>query len=142
MEQRDLIRDQIEQLGRVLGKLLAEFFKLKAEGKNEQGIEFLQTQFDSKLNIEIDELIHLTEGELKKYLSKRNITIGHFESIGESLKEIGEQIMVNDKRKAQIYLNKAIQLIDFEDEASKTMSFERMKLKSNIEVMLNNCKKP
>lgn len=39
MEQRDLIKDQIEQLGRVLGKILVDFLGLKSGGQIEHGIE-------------------------------------------------------------------------------------------------------
>lgn len=39
MERRDLIKDEIEQFGRVLGVIIANFLGLKAKGEVTQGIE-------------------------------------------------------------------------------------------------------
>ena len=39
MEQRDLIKDQIEQLGKVLAKIIADFLEFKSSGNVNQGIE-------------------------------------------------------------------------------------------------------
>lgn len=61
------------------------------------------------------------------------MAVGHFETLGEYLREIGESKMSNDKNKANIYLTKSLELLDLEDEISKTMSFQRQNLKSKIE---------
>ncbi|MEM6524269.1 MAG: hypothetical protein AAF693_10770 [Bacteroidota bacterium] len=39
MEQRDLLRDQIEQVGKVLAKLLSDFPGLKSKGEAFQGMQ-------------------------------------------------------------------------------------------------------
>lgn len=136
MEQRDLIKSQIEQLGRVLGKIFADFLGLKSSGQIEQGIEMTNEQLKSELDIDIDILVGLSKDELKKYLIERKMTIGHFETLAEYIKEIGESNVAYDKNKAKIYLIKSLELLDLEDEMSKTISFERLNLKSKIENML------
>lgn len=139
MEKRDLIKDQIEQLGRVLGKILADLIGLKSSGQLEQGIEMSKRQFKSELDIDIDKLVALSKDELKICLVERKMVIGHFETLGEYLKEIGNRKMSYDKNKAKDYLTKSLELLDLEDEISKTMSFERQNLKSKIENMLQQC---
>ena len=56
MEQRDLLKDQIEQLGKVLAKILPDFLGLKSEGQISQGIEITNHRLRSELDIEIEEL--------------------------------------------------------------------------------------
>lgn len=139
MEKRDLIKDQIEQFGRVLGKILADFLGLKSSGLVEQGIEVASEQLKSNFDIDIDELITLPIKELKRYLAERKISTGHVEILGKYLLEIGESKISNDKKKANLYLTRSLELLDLEDELSNTISFERQGLKSNIENMLRQC---
>ena len=133
MEQRDLVKDQIEQLGKALGKILANFLGLRISGQIEQGIEATNKQLKTELDIDIAEVIILSKAELKTYLVERKMAIGHFDTLGEYLKEIGNHQMSYDKNKAKIYLQKSLELLDLEDEISNTISFERQKLKSKIE---------
>ena len=123
MEKRDLLKDEIEKISRVLGKMLANILGFKSLGDIEQGIKENKEQLKSNLDIDIDELITLSIRELKEYLVKRKMTIGHFE-------------MKNDKDKAKVYLTKSLELIHLENEISQTMSFERLSLKSEVENML------
>ena len=136
MEQRDLIKDQIEQLGKVLGQILAGFLGFKSSGQIDQGIKVTNRQLKSELDIDIDELVTASKNELKKYMVERKMATRHFESLGEYLREIGERKMSNDKNMAKIYLMKSLELLDLEDEISQTISFERLNLKSKIENML------
>ena len=136
MEQRDLIQDQIEQLGRALGKILANFLGLKSSGQIEQGIEVTIKQLKTELDIDIAELVVLSKDELKTFLVERKMVIGHFETLAEYLKEIGNSKISNDKKKAKIYLTKSLELLDLEDEISNTISFERQNLKTEIESIL------
>ena len=53
------------------------------------------------------------------------------------MKEIGIEEMKTDKAKAKLYLLKAIELIEIADESTKTMTFDRMNLKTEIEKILS-----
>ena len=137
MERRDLIKDQIEQLGRVLGKIIADFFGLKSSDQIEQGVEVTNKQLKTELDIGITELVVLPKADLKTYLVERKIGIGHFETLGEYLIEIGNHQMSYDKNQAKVYLTKSLELLDLEDEISNTISFERQNLKSKIKNILH-----
>ena len=139
MEQRDLVKDQIEQLGKVLGQIIAGFLGYKSSGRIDQGVEVTNRQLKSELSIDIDELVATSQNELKKYMVERKMATRHVESLGEYLREIGECRMSSNKNLAKTYLSKSLELLDMEDEISQTISFERQHLKSRIEDMLQQC---
>ena len=139
MEQRDFIRDQIEQLGRVLGQAIASFLGLKSTGNVSKGIEVANQQLKSELDIDINELLNLSKIELKKYFNNRNFSDEHLEQLAEYFKEIGKSKVDYDKKGAKTHLKKAITLLEIVDETTKTMSFERINKKTEINNVLQQC---
>ena len=137
MQKRDLIKDQIEQLGRVLGKALATLLELKPSGKVEEGIGITSKQLKSELDIDLEKIVALSKGELEQYLRSRNIAAGHFEILARYFNEIGKEKLSTDESTARTYLMKALELLDLEDTASQNFSFDRLNLKTKIE---NNLK--
>ena len=134
MERRDLLKDQIEQLGKVLGKILADFLGLKSTGDVAQGIEISNERFQSELDIDIEKLLTLNRSDLKEYLRTRKLMAGHFELLSGYLTEIGKT--KTTKAEMDLYFKKAIELLDIADEISKTVSFERMNKKNEIKNVL------
>lgn len=133
MLKRDFLLAQIEQISKVLSKILSDFLGLKSGGDMDQGIELMQEQLKAELDIDLEVLITLSKEEMKSYLLERKMANNHFEKLAEYLKEIGMRNSTNDREKANNYLKKALELIDLEDELYETMSFSRMKLRKEIE---------
>lgn len=136
MQQRDILLDQIEQLGRVLGRILDEFLRLKSAGKISQGIGVTNEQFKTKLDIDINTIINLHKNDLKNYLEDKKLTAQHVEILAQYLKAIGESTINSDKNKGKKYLEKAIVLFDISDELTATFSLDRMDKKREIEHIL------
>lgn len=134
MEQRDILKDQIEQLGRVLGQILSDFLKIKSKGDVEQGMEISNQRLQSELDIDIEKLISLSNDGLKEYLNTRKLNESHLEILSEYLIEHGKA--KTSKIEQELYFTKAIKLLDIADEVSKTVSFERMNKKDEIENVL------
>ena len=130
---------QIEQLGKVLGKILADFLGLKSKGQVSQGIEISNEQLKSELDIDINKLITLPKNELKDYLLKRKLTENHLEILSEFLMEIGKSKIESNTADAKIYLEKSLEILEIADEVSKTMSFDRINRKKKIENVLQQC---
>jgi len=131
MEQRDLIKDQIEQIGRVLGKILADFLGLKSKGQITKGIDVSNEQLKSELDIDIDKLIGLSKNELKVYLQNRKLTEVHLEILSDIVIEIS--VSKIGKEYAKTNLEKSLEILEIADEISKTMSFDRINKKTKIE---------
>ena len=140
MEQRDLLKDQIEQLGRALGRILAEFLGTKTEGDIAQSIEISNERFKSELDIDIEQLRTLDKEELAAYLCQRQLAAAHLETLSKYMAIIGTEISDEKMDEAKQYLKRAIDLLDMADEFSNTVCFERMKEKGEIENTLNNYK--
>jgi len=136
MEQRDLLKDQIEQVGRVLGKILFDFVGIRTNGNVSQGIEISNERLQSELDIDIEKLKTLNKTELIEYVKNRKLTAVHLETLSEYLKEVGKATTEINKSEAKLYLEKAIELLDIVDEISRTISFDREDKKSEIENVL------
>ncbi|MEM9299446.1 MAG: hypothetical protein AAGA64_13805 [Bacteroidota bacterium] len=100
MGQRDLLRDQIEQIGKVLATLLSDFLGLKSKGEALHGIEITNQRLQEQLNIQIEKLVTLTKTELKEYLKTRKLTAERLEILSDYVKEIGIVELETNKRKA------------------------------------------
>ncbi|NLX72413.1 MAG: hypothetical protein GXY94_03805 [Bacteroidales bacterium] len=138
MEQRDLLKDQIEQLGKVLANILSDLLGLKSKGQTSQGIEATNQRLQGELDIDIEKITTLTKKELKDYLKNRHLRAEHLEILSECLKEIGKGKIEENKKDAKMKLEKAIELLDIADEISKTMSFDRINKKKEIENVLQS----
>ncbi|WP_435263802.1 hypothetical protein [Tenacibaculum sp. nBUS_03] len=136
MEQRDLLKDQIEQLGKVLAKILSDFLGFKSSGNITQGIEISNESLQSELDIDIEKIMTLNKTELDEYIRNRQLTEIHLELLSEYLKEVGLAKSKIDNSDAHLCLQKAIELLDVADEISKTMSFDRINKKSEIKNVL------
>ena len=90
MIQRDIIQQQIEQLGRALGKIVTAFLGLKSQGKVAEGFQIANHQFKSELDIDIDKLLGFDKKALADFFEDRPITSGHLEQIAEYVLELGE----------------------------------------------------
>ena len=56
MEQRDFLQKQIDQLGRVLGKLLADLIGLQNQGEVSEGIEITSQKLKDELDLDLESL--------------------------------------------------------------------------------------
>jgi len=142
MQQRDFLVKQIEEMGKVLAKVVANFLKLKLDGKLKDGIEITNQQFEEKLDISIETILELDKPKLQQYFEQLKTHTEYIESISEYFFEIGTSYL--EKENALKYLNKAQDLLSISDNISQTASFARIqnlnKIKAKIQNLNNNKK--
>lgn len=131
MEHRDLIKEQIEQIGRVLGRLLADFFSMKTEGDLDLAIEETNAQLKSELDLDIDQLIHFSSEDLAKYILERKFRDTDIEKLANYFYEIG-QFRKSNAQPSAPYFKTAQALLAINDSFSKTITFERIALLQKI----------
>ena len=136
MQQRDILKDQIEQLGQALGKLISKFLKLDSSGDITSHIEFTNQQLKSELDIDLDQLVGFNQNELKGFIEEKNFTAEHLEMISEYLAKIGTHKANSKKDNANAYLTKAIDLLESANDISQMISFDRIKRIKEIKNML------
>jgi len=97
MQQRDILQDQIENLGKVLGKLISKFLNLDPKENIANHIEITNEQLKSELDIDLVKILEFNENELKDFVEKRNLTVDHLELLSEYLIKIGIIKIENNK---------------------------------------------
>ncbi len=135
MEKRDLIQDQIEQLGFFLRKLLADFIKNKSVGNEHVSLELISKQLKNEIDFDLEFFITLTNEEMKKYVLKYNFSSQHLDNLSNLLIEMNASEF-NNKIINQQYLIKAIELLDLNDQISNSISLDRNIKKSEIKDLL------
>jgi len=123
MEQRDLLKEQIEQLGRAIGKVITGFLGLKADGNVQKGIDITNQQFKSELDIDIERLLSLNKPELTDYLLTKNIGETSIVQLAEYVEMIGES-QTDNAAKAGAF-NSAVNLYEIANAQSATFDMNR-----------------
>ena len=141
MEHRDLIKDQIEQLGKVLARILSDFMGFKSEGKTGPGIEVTNESLKSELDLDIELILSKKEEELSNYFKAHKLTDEHIEEIADYLFEIGEHSISSDKNYAKTVYNRVLKLFKIVDGSSNSYSFDRINKKGKVELALSKINK-
>ena len=128
MEQEDYIKRQIDQLGRALGKILADLIGLKTGGEMSEGIEEADQALKNALNLKIDDLISIPAEKFVQTLQEAgklnndNLTI-----LADLLLLIAEELDQNEPENEKIknlYM-RSLTIYEHIDKTSSTFSFER-----------------
>lgn len=138
MQHRDLLKDQIEQLGKVLSGILADFIGMKTRGETAQGISNLAQQFKEKLDLELDDLVSFSQIELMDYLESRQLFPNQLEIIADCLKEMGSANLDVNQQLARTQLERALVLLDYVDDKTLTLSLDRNNKKKENRKDLRN----
>ena len=123
MIQRDIIQQQIEALGRVLGKIVTAFLGLKSQGKVAEGFQIANQQFKSELDIDIDKLLGFDKAALADFFEAQPITSGHLEQIADYVTELGEH--QSDTAAKTNAFNCAYNLVELANAKSDTFDMNR-----------------
>ena len=138
MERRDILKDEIEALGRALGKLLAQLFG--TEDGNKPGMETVSKVAEAftELNIDMDTLLTIPANELKPYLKERNFQPANLENLSEIILETGKLVEKEDLIKARLYFSRTLELYKLMDEVYGSISLERYQKEAWIQARLKD----
>jgi len=99
MEQQDHLKRQIDQLGRVLGKILSDLLDLKNQGQVNDGVEIADQALKSEIDFDIQELIDIPSDKLIDLLTKqRDLTNENIEKLAEILYIIADNRLEGNKK--------------------------------------------
>jgi hypothetical protein len=131
MVKRDLILDQIEQMGAFLRKLLAKFANSNSVEDGTNASESVTNELNDEIGFDLKLFLTLSEEDAKKYLSSYNFTEEHLETLSNLLIKLSV-----DATTKMEYLSKALLILDFSDGISHTFSFDRNNTKNMIKELL------
>ena len=128
MQQEDYIKRQIDQLGRVLGKILADLMGLKTRGQASQGIESTSQALKTELGLNIDDLTLIpSDLFLTTLLDTKKFSDNNFEQLAEIMFLIAEELNIKntDVGKMKQLYERALIIFEILDKTSSTYSFDR-----------------
>ncbi len=113
MEHRDILKDQIEQIGKVLAGLISHLLKSNSTNSNDS-ISFIKKQLQSQFNITMDQWLNFSPKEVKQQLIDNKFNEYHI----DQLSGLFENIYKLNKDKS--YLETSILILKINNELAET----------------------
>jgi hypothetical protein len=124
MEQRDYVQRQIEQLGRVLGKIFSDLLGLKSQGKVSNGMEITSQVLKDELDIDIKNLTDLPIEEfISKLKSDKSFSNENLEKLANLFSFIADNSTNNILKK--LLYEKSLAVLTHLEDIERIYSFER-----------------
>jgi len=141
LEQRDYLQKQIDQLGRVLGKIFSDLLGLKSQGLVDEGISFAEQALKNEIDLDLAELSTILPEDLiytltiTKHFSNENLNL-----LAEIFYIIADQKQMNskdDSKSIELY-NKCLIIFEHLNNSETTYSFDRNAKMERIRQMFLN----
>ncbi len=122
---QDYLKKQIDQLGKVVAKLVADLMGLKSDFRITEAEELVNTVFEKELGFNFDEIVEQSNENLISFLNTdKKFSQETMEDIANIIFELG--MVIEDKNKQANYFQKAILLFEHLNTERKTFSFDFM----------------
>lgn len=131
MERRDLIKDQIEQLGRVLSKILSSVLGTKSKVQVLQEMENTNQSLQKELDLDISFILRTSKNDLQVYFAEKNYTNELLEMLARYFFVIGEGKIDLNKSEAKVWLLKAKELLSLDVMEENTFTFSTTAIQNN-----------
>lgn len=123
MEQEDYLKRQIDQLARILGKILTDMLGLMNQGQLSAGIQMSIQALKEELDIDIQELIELeTSHFIPSLQTEKGFTDKALDQLAAILLAIADNQHDGDSKK--VY-HKCLAIYEYLEKVDKTYSVER-----------------
>jgi hypothetical protein len=127
MQQEDFIKIQIDRIGRVLGKILADLIDLKIQGKISEGVMLADQALKSELDLDINNLLLIpTEKFIKTLQENKKLSNEAFDKLAEiifNLAESADRDIENETRRK--LFERSLLIYKHLEKASSTYSMDR-----------------
>jgi hypothetical protein len=128
LQEEDWLIRQINLLGRVLGKILADLIGLKTQGHISEGIEAAEQTLKNELDLNIDDLTSIpTEKFIKTLQEGKKLSDDNFDKLADIFFLIAEELDqsgTNNKKKKKLY-DRSLIIYEYLDKTGSTYSFDR-----------------
>jgi hypothetical protein len=142
MEQEDYLKRQIDQLGRVLGKILSDLCGSKTRGMISSGIEAASHDLKTELDMDINTLVSIPTSKLIDTLQQRKeLTVQNLDMLADILFTIAEGMdqPLDGNENSRRLFERALIIYKHVDISGPTYSFDRHVKMEIIERILLQC---
>ncbi len=122
MLQRDLLKDQIEQLGRVLGKIVARLLALQQTDDLYPDVKAAKQEAKELTGLDVGALLGKDTATIEAYATAHDLTADHLEKIAEFLAGLAQHAPAAEQT---VYLTTALKLLEVADSRSGDYSLAR-----------------
>ena len=126
-ERKDYLKKQIDQLGRVLGKMLADLLGLKQQGQVSEGLQMVDETMQKALSLNLISMIAVSPRELVDWLKREHqFQPEHLEPMADILYESAEGFLLQkDTQTAHALWERALAIYEHLEATETTFSLER-----------------
>jgi hypothetical protein len=136
MPQEDYFKREIDKLGKLLAKALADLLNLKSANKLTDGIESVNQIFKTELNVTIDSLLQISENEFLPFLvNAKSLNNNQLELIADILVETADN---SEKKLSLNAYQKALLLYKYVTENESDYSVNRHYKAESITAQIKN----
>jgi len=136
MYRRDYLQKQIDQLGKVLGKALADLLGLKEQGNIASGVAAISETFKAQLDLELDELLVLdTTGFAAFIQSEKQVNKDNLEVIANIFLTLADELRNSSRFKSEALYDKSLALFEFLEKTDEIYSYDRFMKMERIRKM-------
>jgi len=137
--QEDYLKRQFDQLGRVLGRILANLTALKADKDAVEIYEITNRALQKEMELDIDQLLAIPAGQfLEMFSNPEGLNLKHLEKLGDIFYELADLIDQDDldgEQKRALYQRTA-EIYQYLNETGSVYSLQRQFLISKIRKIL------
>lgn len=124
----DYLLRQFEQMGRVLGLILARLMGLKNSGRVDEGIGFTNQTLKDELDLDLDRLLEIPDNDLVKYLlDEKKFGPANLEQLAEILLLIADGSdpgLIHNELRVKYYA-KCLAILNYLEVSETTYSLDR-----------------
>lgn len=126
-ERRDFLKKQIDQLGRVLGKMLADLLGLKQQGQVSEGLKMVDETMQRVLSLNLVSLVAVNPKELVGWLQQEHhFQPEHLATMADILYEAAQaHLLQKDEQTARALWERALAIYEHLEATEPTFSLER-----------------
>lgn len=141
MGQEDYLKRQFDQLGRALGRILANLLALKAERDASEAFEITNHALKKELDMDIDQLLSIPHDQfIDLFRDQEGVNNKHLEKLGDIFYQLADLIgqqHLNEKQSRALYERTSV-IYDFLNTTCSVYSLQRQFLINKIQKMLRD----
>lgn len=125
MEQRDYLKRQIDQLGKVLGKVIADLLGLRQGNASLKGVEIVSQAFKDEIDLDLELLLSVETDDLIDFLiTGKGFNEENLDKLAEILFMISND-MTSDNPLRNSFFKRCLVIYEYLEMTQQTYSFDR-----------------
>ncbi|MEA1885613.1 MAG: hypothetical protein U9N72_00165 [Bacteroidota bacterium] len=124
MEQRDYILREIEKISVVILAILGKFRQIKSQKQFEQARSMIDKELEESAGLTIDSLLSIPQGDFVSYFAgRKDFDTRNIELLADLLMAFEVNM---DKYESRNLISKAILILEYIDQKTRTFSMDRL----------------